>query len=106
GPPVEIPMAITFAGAAPGRLVVFFGRWIAGRNFGVGATYFGTPVSAATLTLLISSRAMASRLAWAASRGLATKSKAPSASALNVAEAPAVLCALTMMAGMRWMRVI
>ena len=81
-------MATTFVGVEPIRLADFFTRCALGRNDGSGATYFGTPVSAATFTLLMSSRAIASRFAWAASRGLATKSNAPSAKALKVADAP------------------
>src|SRR5438067_426291 len=91
GPPVEIPIATIFVGAEPIRGEDFFTRMTPDWNVPAGATYLGTPVSAATFTLLMSSREMASRLACAASRGLATKSKAPSASALKVAEAPAVL---------------
>src|SRR5258708_39260717 len=89
-PPVEIPMATTLVGSFRGRED--------GLSVGLaGSSATGTSVGrlrAAPLILAIRSRAIRSMGEAAASRGLATKSNAPRARALQVAETPSVVSAL------------
>ena len=99
GPPVEMPMATTRVAATRARGAAFGGRFCSLAAAGNSGANPPMPAWAATLIFPISSAAISSICAWAASRGLATKSNAPSAKALNVAEAPAVECELTMMTG-------
>src|SRR5689334_6420666 len=103
GPPVEIPIAMILLGSRRGRNAILFGL---GRSSTTGAVVFRSLLLAATLILLIRSRAISSMCAEAASRGLATKSNAPRASALKVALAPSVVSALTTITGTRNRRVI
>src|SRR6202041_2592017 len=67
---------------------------------------FGAPDPAATLIFSASSAAIWSSRPEAASGGFVTKSKAPSAKAFNVTEAPRSVCALTRITGTRCFRVI
>ena len=103
GPPVEMPMATILVGSRRGRIACLFGR---GRSITSGAGAGRILFLAATLILAIRSEAISSIWAEAASRGLATKSNAPSASALKVALAPSVVKALTTITGKRKRRVI
>src|SRR6185312_5060986 len=77
-----------------------------GRSTSAGLAAFLVLVFEAIFIFLMRSSAISSMWAEAASRGLATKSRAPSARALNVAVAPSVLSALTMMTGTRYFLVI
>jgi len=71
-----------------------------------GSCFTAAPrLLAAALILLINSRAI-SGMREETSAGLATKSNAPSAKALNVTEAPSLLCELTTITGRRCRRMI
>ena len=100
GPPVEIPMATILVGEPAAGASRFSGRaTIPGRILGLSLQ------SAAALTLLMSSFAVSARC-MEASRGLATKSNAPSPRAFKVMDAPPVLCELKTMTGTGWRRMI
>src|SRR5208282_4994445 len=95
GPPVETPMATMCVGAT-GRSLPVLAPWTSpGRNCAC------TPALCAAAWIFLINSAAISGMCAETSCGLATKSNAPSPSALNVIDAPVVLCELTTITGSR-----
>ena len=100
GPPVETPRAMMRVGATGCGLCGCSPCVSDGRNC------VCTPALCAAARIFLINSAAISGMRAKTSFGLATKSNAPSASALRVIAAPAVLCELTTITGRRQRRMI
>ena len=102
GPPVEMPIATIREGQLGSEVRRCSLRFIEGTVIII----FGAPEAAANLIFNANSAAICSIRPEAASCGLVTKSKAPSASALRVSDALRSVCALKTITGTRCLCVI